>query len=110
MHGQTATRPNSVWADLDALVLEEVEALRAGPPRVPEPLAFGSEEEFVARASAFLMGRENPDQLIERLRAHLHLSSAQDAAVPDTHEEQPAPEQEAPEPPVETEPGKGQES
>lgn len=71
MHGQVAPHARSVWADLDAIVLQEVKALRSAPPR-PAGATFGSDEEFVDRASAYLEGRgEEAHLLMERLRGML---------------------------------------
>ncbi|QKD05446.1 hypothetical protein [Mesorhizobium loti] len=71
MHGQVAPHARSVWADLDAIVLQEVKALRSAPPR-PVEAPFGSDEEFMDRASAYLEGRgEEAHLLMERLRGML---------------------------------------
>ena len=110
MHGQTATRPTSIWADLDALVLEEVEALRADPPRLAEALAFGSEEEFMVRASAFLAGHDDREQIIERLRVRLGLSPGQDAVPPEAQEELALVKQESPDSAAAPEAGTGPQS
>jgi hypothetical protein len=79
MHAQTATLPHSVLADLDALVLEEVKALRADPSPRSEAPPCGSDEEFMARASAYLKDHDDPERVIERLRSELGLSSVQHA-------------------------------
>ena len=72
MHTEHVAHGHSVWADLDALVLEEVDAL-AEPKEVAEPQKFGSEDEFVADAVHYLRQRTDPEQLIERLRQELGL-------------------------------------
>ena len=65
--------PRSAWADLDALVIEETEALRQGPERPPEPPPFASDDDFSARAGAWLRGHADPQGLLERLAADLDL-------------------------------------
>lgn len=88
MHGQITSRSRSVWANLDAIVLEEVKALRPGAPRAaeappPEEEApFRSDEEFMHRATAYLGGRgDEAYRLMERVRDMLGLDRAGDAAV-----------------------------
>jgi hypothetical protein len=78
MHTDQAARSHSVWADLDALVLEEVDALDRPPAEAAEPPRFGSEDEFVAEAAYYLRHRTNPEHLIGRLYAELGI--APDAA------------------------------
>jgi|GEM_PF-5026317 len=76
MHGQVATHARSVWADLDAIVLQEVKALRAASPR-PTEIPFGSDEEFMDRAAAYLEGRgDEAHLLMERLRGLLGLTAS----------------------------------
>ncbi|BAB53085.1 hypothetical protein [Mesorhizobium japonicum] len=76
MHGQAATHARSVWADLDAIVLQEVKALRAASPR-PAEIPFGSDEEFMDRAAAYLEGRgDEAHILMERLRSLLGLTAS----------------------------------
>jgi hypothetical protein len=98
-----APHSRSLWADLDALVLEEVDALRAGPNRPAEAPAFASEDDFVARVSAFLRGHGDPEALVERLCTDLGLFKPPRDASPATCEEPPstAPDQteSAPPPP-----------
>lgn len=65
--------PRSVWADLDALVLEEMNALRQGPDLPPQPPPFASDADFSARVGAYLRGHDDPQGLIERLGADLDL-------------------------------------
>ncbi|WP_027061455.1 hypothetical protein [Mesorhizobium loti] len=68
MHGQVAPHSRSVWADLDAIVLQEVKALRSAPPRQTEAI-FRSDEEFMDRAATYLEGRgEEAHSLVDRLR------------------------------------------
>ena len=67
MYAQTAPLPRSVWADLDALVLEEFDAIQAelAPPRPRRE--FDSDEDFVIRAIAYLVGHADPAALMERI-------------------------------------------
>ena len=88
MHGQIASRSRSVWANLDAIVLEEVKALRPAAPRAAEAPAlegeapFRSDEEFMHRATAYLGSRgDEAYRLMERLRDMLGLDRAGDAAA-----------------------------
>ncbi len=115
MHGQIASRSRSVWANLDAIVLEEVKALRSAAPRAAEAPApeeeppFRSDEEFMHRAMAYLGGRgDEAYRLMERLRDMLGIDLAGDAAVgrQESAEDGPAGEADLPvaEPPG-TEPG-----
>lgn len=55
----------SAWDDLDALVLEEVEAASRASPATPAPL--DCDEDFLARASAHFAAHEEPEALLERL-------------------------------------------
>ena len=80
MDAPTPPRSRSVWADLDALVLEEVDALRAGPDLPIETPGFASEEDFAARAAAYLRGHEQPEAVIGRLRIDLGLSEPPEEA------------------------------
>jgi len=76
MHGQAATHARSVWADLDAIVLQEVKALHAASPR-PAETPFGSDDEFMDRAAAYLEGRgDEAHLLMERLRGLLGLTAS----------------------------------
>ena len=65
------TRPRrAAWDDLDALVLEEVEAASRTSARlgaVAPP--FGSDEDFLALAAEYLAAHEDPRGLLERLGA-----------------------------------------
>jgi len=71
MHGQVAPHSRSVWADLDAIVLQEVKALRSPPQRQTE-VPFRSDEEFMDRAMAYLESRgEEAHLLVDRLRGML---------------------------------------
>ncbi|MEA3066367.1 MAG: hypothetical protein QOJ27_2828 [Sphingomonadales bacterium] len=58
----------TAWEDLEALVLEEVEALSRPSPAV-EIVAppFACDEDFLARASAYFAGHDDPEGLLERL-------------------------------------------
>jgi hypothetical protein len=80
MHGQVAHRSRSVWANLDAIVLQEVDALRpTAAPRTAEP-PFRSDEEFMDRATAYLGGRgEEAHRLVDHLRDMLSLPGSADA-------------------------------
>jgi hypothetical protein len=80
MHGQVAHRSRSVRANLDAIVLQEVEALHpVAAPRTTEP-PFRSDEEFIDRATAYLGGRgEGAHRLVDRLRNMLSLPGNADA-------------------------------
>jgi hypothetical protein len=71
MYASPAPRSRSVWADLDALVLEEVNALRTDPPAAAEAPAFASEEDFVACVAAYLRGHDGREALLERVSALL---------------------------------------
>ncbi|SFO57506.1 hypothetical protein SAMN03159463_02323 [Mesorhizobium sp. NFR06] len=88
MQGQIASHSRSVWANLDAIVIEEVEALHRATPRgaeAPTPeeeVPFRSDDEFMRRATAYLGGRGGEAyRLIEHLRDVLGLDRAGDAAV-----------------------------
>ncbi len=70
---ESATSARSVWADLDALVLEEVNALDPARELAPEPPDFASDEDFSGRAAAFLRGHPDPESLVEALCAELGL-------------------------------------
>ena len=80
MYTATAPLPRSVWADLDALVLEEVEALRI--EEAPPPPRFESDEDFLVRTLAYLAEHPDPSALVERLRKGFGPpeDSAEDAA------------------------------
>lgn len=71
MHTDHVAHNHSVWADLEALVLEEVDALAQPPSEVPEQVRFGSEDEFVAEAAHYLRQRPDPVHLIDQLCAEL---------------------------------------
>lgn len=86
-----ALHSRSVWADLDALVLEEVEALRAGRHHPAEAPPFASEEEFFARVSLYLRGHPNPESLVERLCAELAPLTPVEGAPEAANEPPPAP-------------------
>ena len=90
MHTEHVGHGHSVWADLDALVLEEVDAL-AEPKEVAEPQRFGSEDEFVADAVHYLRQRPDPEQVIERLRQELGLLPADGEAGLDDMDAVPPP-------------------
>lgn len=83
------SRSRSLWADLDALVLEEVDALRAGPHRPAEAPDFASEEAFLARASLYLRGHPDPEALVERLRIALAPDAPAGDAPPAAGDEPP---------------------
>jgi hypothetical protein len=89
MHGQVAHRSRSVWANLDAIVLQEVDALRPTAPPTAEP-AFRSDEEFMDRATAYLGGRgEEAHRLVDRLRGMLSLPGSADAEQTQAPQEPP---------------------
>ena len=73
MHAQTATSRYSAWADLDAIVLQEVDALSNRPAGPPVAADFASDEEFVDRVSAYLRDHEEAEALVERLSSELGL-------------------------------------
>jgi hypothetical protein len=77
-----AMQPRSVWADLDALVLEEMEALRAGPDRPEDALGCASDDAFIVRASVHLRGHPDPEALLKRLCAELGLFQSSGEAPP----------------------------
>lgn len=83
MHGERTALARSVWADLDALVLEEVNALNAAPAAAPKPAAFSSEEDFVAQATAYLRQRDDPLRVIEDLTRELGLGMSEDLEMAD---------------------------
>lgn len=98
MHGERTALARSVWADLDALVLEEVNALNAAPAAAPELSAFSSEEDFVAQATAYLRQRDDPLRVIEDLTRELGLGMSEDLEVADMPlEDDAAPTETAPE-------------
>jgi len=78
MYASPAPRSRSVWADLDALVLEEVNALRTEPEAPAETAApdFASEEDFVSRVAAYLRGHEDREALLARLSGQLETVEA----------------------------------
>ena len=95
MHWQNASRSRSLWSNLDAIVLEEVRALRPSAPRAADAPAaeaeapFGSDEEFMHRATSYLAGRgEEASRLMERLRDMLGLDDAWEASAHPTDEGQ----------------------
>jgi hypothetical protein len=97
MHGERMALSHSVWADLDALVLEEVNALGAVPAGRPEPPAFASEDDFISKATAYLRQHDDPLRLIDDLAHDLSLSMSENLEMPD----EPTPETpEAPEAPL----------
>lgn len=95
MHGERMALSHSVWADLDALVLEEVNALDAVSVSRPEPPVFASEDDFISKATAYLRQHDDPLRLIDDLTRDLGLSMSEDLEMPD----EPTGEPETPEPP-----------
>lgn len=95
MQGERMALSHSVWADLDALVLEEVNALKSAPVSRSEPSAFASEDDFISKATAYLRQHEDPLRLIADLTRDLGLSTSEDLEMPD----EPTGEPETPEPP-----------
>ena len=83
MHGERTALARSVWADLDALVLEEVNALNAAPAASLELPAFSSEEDFVTQATAYLRQRDDPLRVIEDLTRELGLGMSEDLEMTD---------------------------
>lgn len=83
MHAQRPMPSRSLWADLDALVLEEVNALDAPPREGIEPPAFASEDDFLAQAVAYLRLRDDPLRVLEALSAELGLSASHETDLPD---------------------------
>jgi hypothetical protein len=77
-----AMQTQSIWADLDALVLEEMEALRAGPDRPDEAPGIGSDDDFIFRASAHLRRHPDPEALVQRLCVELGLFQPPGEAPP----------------------------
>jgi len=78
MHTDHVAHNHSVWADLEALVLEEVDALAQPPSAVPKQVRFGSEDEFVAEAAHYLRQRPDPGHLIDQLCAELGIGASGD--------------------------------
>jgi hypothetical protein len=72
MRAQTATSRYSAWADLDAIVLQEVDALSGRSAR-PPIADFASNDDFVARVSTYLRGHDEAEALVKRLCKHLGL-------------------------------------
>ena len=70
MHMQIAAGRYSAWADLDAIVRQEVDALSAGADE-PSASDFASDEDFIAQALVHLREHEDAEALIERLRSEL---------------------------------------
>ena len=70
MHMQIAAGRYSAWADLDAIVRQEVDALSSGAEEVPAA-EFASDEDFIAQAVAYLREHEDAQSLLERLRNEL---------------------------------------
>ena len=83
MHAQRPMPSRSLWADLDALVLEEVDALDAPPRDGIEPPAFASEDDFLAQAVGYLRLRDDPLRLIAALSAELGLSHGHETELSD---------------------------
>lgn len=70
MHMQIAAGRYSAWADLDAIVRQEVDALSSGADKVPAA-EFASDDDFIAQVVAYLREREDADSLMERLCSEL---------------------------------------
>ena len=89
-----AASRRSPWAGLDALVLEEIEALRTPPPLrrmppAPAP-AFASDDEFLVSALRYLAGHADPAGLVARLSAGFQLATAEPESPAASDEEAPA--------------------
>jgi hypothetical protein len=97
------------WDDLDALVLEEVEAAaRASPMPRAAAAPFGSDDEFLARASAYFAGHDDPERLLERLCSLPGLLPPDEEAPRSDAEVEPAAiAPEAPEPAPDSDQGPG---
>ena len=102
MHASAAAASRrSLWAGLDALVLEEIEALRTSPPPLRRPPSapapdFASDEEFLVRTLRYLAGHPDPAALV----------ASPSAGVPPPPAPEPEPE---PEPAPEGATGTGEE-
>lgn len=83
MHTQRPMPSRSLWADLDALVLEEVNALDAPSREGVERPAFASEDDFLAQAVGYLRLRDDPLRVIEALSAELGLSPSHETELSD---------------------------
>lgn len=92
MNATAAVSRRSPWAGLDALVLEEIEALRAPPPRreppAPAPArGFSSDEDFLMSALRYLAGHPDPAALVARLSAGFQLAATTEPEGPAAPEE-----------------------
>lgn len=83
MHALRPMPSRSLWADLDALVLEEVNALDAASHDSIERPAFASEDDFLALAVGYLRLRDDPLRVIEALSAELGLSPSHETELSD---------------------------
>ena len=93
MQGERMALSQSAWADLDALVLEEVKALKSVPVKRPEPPDFASGDDFISRATTYLEQHDDPRRLITDLIMRLGLSMSADPEVPEAREDTRGPEE-----------------
>jgi hypothetical protein len=88
MHApHAAASRRSHWTGLDALVLEEIEALQTSAPRLrharPAPFAgFASDEEFLMGALRYLAVHPDPGALVARLAAGFQAAPKDEAEGP----------------------------
>lgn len=100
--------PRTIWADLDALVLEEVDALSR--PTVEAPASdFATPDAFIAAAVAFLRQQPDPLPIIDDICTELGITAEGRGDMPDEEFAGPEPEASADrpateEPPKEPEP------
>jgi hypothetical protein len=87
MNAQLSPLRGPLWAALDALVLEEMDALDRPLRKVAEPQDFASDEDFLARTSVFLRGHPGAEGLVERLCGDLRLFHRDEPEMPATAEE-----------------------
>jgi hypothetical protein len=117
MHAPAAAvSRRSLWAGLDALVLEEIEALRKAPPLRPPPApatGFASDEEFMVRTLRYLAVHPDPAALVASLSAGFPPAPEAESGSAATIDEEPAAaavsSEEASDPPGEPAAGEGEE-
>lgn len=93
MNAPAAASRRSPRTDLDALVLEEIEALRRSPPPLrqapPKPFGgFASDEEFLVCAMRYLAVHSDPGALLARLSSRFHVAAEPKPAGPATTDEE----------------------
>ncbi|MGM4915044.1 hypothetical protein [Rhizobium sp. 768_B6_N1_8] len=84
MHRERMALSHAAWTDLDALVLEEVNAVAAAGARPQDVPAIYTEDEFLALAIAYLRQREDPLRLIETMTGELGLTMRSDSERADS--------------------------